>query len=55
MRKDKVIDTLIKPPRRIFEGGGWDKTERLARTGDAERERIVAEKYTPKVGLRGVE
>jgi hypothetical protein len=39
---DPVIDTLIKPPRQIFSGGGWENTHKLIPRGDAETDRLVA-------------
>ena len=41
---DDVIDTLIKPPVKKFEGFDWKRSGRLRPKGDADREKLVEER-----------
>lgn len=52
MRKDKLIDRLIVPPRVIFSGGGWDQTHKLRPNGDADKDHVLAEVLQPASEVR---
>lgn len=49
---DDVIERLIKPPRKIFVGFDWSNTEKLKPTGDAEKHKILGERFAPKTPAR---
>jgi hypothetical protein len=44
---DPMIESLIKPPRQIFVGYQGD-TRKLIPTGDASRDKVLAERFSPK-------
>lgn len=44
-RRVVAIDDLIKPPRPRFEGFDWSRTDRLAPTGAAGRDRLLGERF----------
>lgn len=50
--RDDLIDQLIVPPRQVFVGGGWAKTEKLKPVGHAERDHVLAETLQPATELR---
>lgn len=43
----------IRPPRQIFSGFDWSRTDKLKPTGDAERANVLAERLQPPTPLRG--
>lgn len=43
--KDEMIDALIQPPRRVFEGFDWSRTDKLKPQGKAEHDRLLAERF----------
>lgn len=50
---DKKIDELIRPPRPVFEGFDWTRTDRLVPTGAADRDKVLSERLQPATDLRG--
>jgi hypothetical protein len=45
-KKDKVVDSLIRPPRVVFSGFDWKRdTDKLVPNGDATKESAVAHKF----------
>lgn len=48
----RTWEHLIRPPRPRFTGFDWTRTERLKPTGDADRDKVLAERLRPPTPLR---
>lgn len=48
LNHDKLIDQLIRPPRRIFEGFDWQRTDRLIPKGHAGKDKVLGERLAPR-------
>lgn len=52
MKTDTKIDDLIRPPRPIFTGFDWTRTDKLKPTGHADSHKIIGERLRPTTPLR---